>query len=1438
MIDSIIGFSVRNRLVVLFGVLLLTAFGLYGFSKLPLDAVPDITTNQVQVITVSPNLSPEEMEQFVTTPLELELQNLQYVVNIRSTSRLGLSVVTIVFEDDFDLYHARQLVQECLNRADEDIPDIYGRPAMLPITTGLGEVYQYTLQVASSHTGQYSLQDLRMLQDWVVRRQLAGIPGIVEISSFGGQLKRWEIAVNPVLLQQHDLSLQAVMDAVARQNESSGASYIQQDDKALFIRGSGLFQKQEDIEAVVVALRNGNPVRVADIATVAWGTTPRMGALTRNGEGEVVGGIALMQKGGDAYAITRRVEERMAQIQSRLPAGVQIVPYLERSDLIGRAMSTVRKNLLEGGLIVVGVLVLLLGNLRAGLIVASAIPLALLFALGCMHLMGVSANLMSLGAIDFGLIVDGAVIVIEGILFRLHGKHAGQRLSPAQMQLAVTSAAKQVRQSASFGEIIILIVYLPILALQSIEGKMFKPMALTVSFAIIGGLILSMTYIPMMAGWVLSRKVSARATFADKLVARLQRAYLPLLKMALRYKGKVLGLAIGLLAASLYLFMQMGANFIPKLEEGDIAIQASMAPGTSLERMVQTTTRLEQQLRTSFPEVRGVVSKIGTSEVPTDPMGPYEADIMVLLHPKDQWRFTHIQEELADSMKAALRVPGVSLEFQQPISLRFNELITGAKADIAVMIYGENLTELARLGKEAATYIRKVPGAADVKVESVEGLSQLRIHYNRPAMAALGLNIHDLNVQVRAAFAGESVGTFYEGERRMDIVVRLQADYRLQVQDLRNMPIALPAGGYVPLAQVAAVSIADGPALIARENTRRRLIIGINVRDRDMERVVLDIQAQLNQHLRLPVGYSISYGGEFANLQAARTRLGIAVPAALLLILILLYFTLQNMRLALLVFTAIPLSAIGGILALWLRGMPFSISAAVGFIALFGVSVLNGIVLISYLQRMQAAGMRQVNRRILYGALERLRPVLMTASVAALGFLPMALSTDAGAEVQKPLATVVIGGLVSSTLLTLIVLPVLYGMPRLRFYTRSPAAICVLLLGTVSASAVQAQSLQPGPVIQVEEALQRALTLHPTMQAAQARERSAAAATGSAPFMQPLQLGYSYGQLDGHDKDHNINVMMPLPAWASWRAQVAVLEAQAGQARAHAEQTYRQVRLAVHMHYHTAVYARALSQLRAQQTQQLTQLLAIARLRVHTGDANPLDTLHLTTRLMQAQWQQQQAQQALMDARLQLQQWVGTDAPPMPADSLWLQLPALPDSLYAADDPTSHPDYAVAAARLHQVQAEQRHIRAQLRPQLALGYFYQTLARVPNFQGIQLALTLPTSMRAQRHQVQAQQHQIDAATQDVEAVQRKLQSTYQRLYSQAAYLQQQVLQLQQYSLPQAQQLVAASMLNLQVGELSMTECLLMQEKALSQHLQVLDVQWQYLQTLFQIDYLK
>ena len=1026
MLNKIIQFSIKNKLIIGVMTLALIIWGVWSASKLPVDALPDVTNNQVQVITRAPTLAAQEVEQFITYPVERALSNVQGIEEMRSFSRFGLSVITVVFKEDIDIYFARQLIAEKLKAAVEEIPKGMGNPEMGPVTTGLGEIYQYVIHPKKGSEAKYSAMELRTMQDWIVGRQLTGIAGVAEVSGFGGISKQYEVAISPDRLKAMNVTIPEVFVALQKNNENTGGAYFDRKPNAYFIRGVGLVKTFADIENIVVKKQSGVPVLIKDVATVQFGSPPRYGAMTYNGEKEVVGGIVMMMKGANSASVVKLVKERMVTVQKSLPEDVEIEAFLDRTNLIDRAINTVKTNLIEGAMIVILVLVLFLGNWRAGLIVASAIPLSLLFALALMNLFGVSANLMSLGAIDFGLIVDGAVIIVEATLHYLGSQKLAGRLTQNQMDHSVEGSAKKMMSSAAFGQIIILIVYLPILSLQGVEGKMFRPMAETVAFAILGALLLSLTYIPMMSALFLSKNTKHKKNFSDKMMDFFQRGYAPLLRGALKIKYAIVAVAVGLLAISLFIFKNMGGEFIPTLEEGDYAIEFVLPQGSSLSQTTETVMMAERMLM-KFQEVKMVIGKTGAGDVATDPMPPEATDLMVILKDKKEWKSKLGFYELSDKMRDQLStIPGVIAEPSQPIQMRFNELMTGIRQDVAIKIFGENLDSLVTYANKVAKVIGSIDGITQPQVERVDGLPQITIEYDRAKLAGYGLNIEDINHVISTAFAGEEAGVVFENERKFDMVLRLDSSHRTNLDDVSDLFVPLSDGNQIPLSQVATVSFKSGPAQISRESGKRRIYVSFNVSGRDVASVVKEAQQKLDTKVKLPAGYYYTYGGTFENLQKASARLMIVVPLALALIFFMLYFTFSSIKNASLIFTAIPMSAIGGVFALLIRGMPFSISAGVGFIALFGVAVLNGIVLISTFNQLEKEGMKDIMQRVSEGTRIRLRPVLMTASVAALGFIPMAFSSGAGAEVQKPLATVVIGGLITATLLTLVVLPCLY----------------------------------------------------------------------------------------------------------------------------------------------------------------------------------------------------------------------------------------------------------------------------------------------------------------------------------------------------------------------------------------------------------------------------
>ena len=1057
MFQKLITYSIRHKLVIGVLSIALAIWGVWSLVHLPFDSTPDITDNQVQVITQAPSLGAQEVEQYVTTPVEMALANIPRIQERRSISRSGLSVITLVFDDAADIYWARSQVSQVVEQLEKELPK-NTETEMGPIATGLGEIYHYTIRAKEGYEHQYSLTQLRTMQDWIVRKQLSGTPGVAEVSGWGGYVKQYEVAINTDQLNASGVSVSEVFDALQRNNANTGGSYIEQNSNQYYIRGIGVVKNLEDVANITVKTVDGTPVKVGDVAKVQLGHATRFGAVTRNGEGEVVAGIAIMLKGENFQEVIKNVKERINQIQKSLPEGVVIEPFIDRTNLVDRVEGTIARNLIEGGLIVIFVLVIFLGNWRAGLVVASVIPLSMLFAFGMMKTFGIDGNLMSLGAIDFGMIVDSAVIIVEAVVTHINTGHFSQpevraaylaqcqndgaappfALTQKQMDEEVHFSASRIRQSAAFGEIIIMIVYIPLMTLVGIEGKMFRPMALTVFFAILGAFILSLTYVPMASSLMLSRKVHTRKTFSDRVIEKLQAWYRPVLDWVLARNKDVITGAVALFCVSVVGFKYLGGEFIPSLEEGDFAVEMSMSQGTSLSQMVESCTKAEKLLKKEYPEIKQVVSRIGSAEIPTDPMPVERADIMIALKPKAEWTSAKTTPELMEKMEETLSaIPGLEAEISQPIQMRNNELLTGIKQDVAIKIFGDDLDVLTQQAGKVKKMIEDVPGVSGIFVEEVAGLPQIQVKYNHEKMAAYGVSVDDISEILETTFAGAVAGSLYEGDKKFDIVLRMDPSQR-NVESLEQLSIPLKDGTDIPLSQVADIDYSPAPAQVSHEDGARRIYVGFNVKGRDVQSTVEDIQEILDEKLKLPDGYYYNYGGEFENLQSATNRLMVVIPIALVIILLLLYATVKNVRESLFVFSAIPLAAIGGVWALWLRGMPFSISAGVGFIALFGVAVLNGIVLIGQMNQMQreektadklsaSIGVTElIHHRIIESCMVRLRPVLMTALVASMGFLPMALSQGDGAEVQRPLATVVIGGLITSTLLTLLVLPAIY----------------------------------------------------------------------------------------------------------------------------------------------------------------------------------------------------------------------------------------------------------------------------------------------------------------------------------------------------------------------------------------------------------------------------
>lgn len=1121
MLNRIIAFSINNKLIVGLFLIALIAYGSLQFTLLPIDAVPDITDNQVQVITVTPSLGAPDVERLITFPIEQANSNIPGLKEIRSFSRFGLSLITIVFDDDIDVYWARQQVTERLKMAETQIPQGVGSPELAPVTSGLGEIYQYVIKAKPGFEKQFDPIELRTIQDWLVRRQLIGIKGVADVSSFGGRVKQYEIAIDVNKLNALRISIQDIFSALEKNNENTGGGYIEKSSTVLYIRAEGLIGSIEDINKIVVKnIDNGNPLLIKDVAEVRIGNATRYGAITYNDEGEVAGGIVMMLKGDNSSRVIESVKEKILQIEKTLPEGVMIEPFLDRTKMVNSAISTVSKNLLEGALIVIFVLVLFLGNFRAGILVASVIPLSMLFAVIMMNIFGVSGNLMSLGALDFGLIVDGAVIIVEAVM---HGLVHSRRLTgivsinQSEMDKEVQHSASKMMNSAIFGQIIILIVYLPIFTLEGIEGKMFKPMAQTVAFALLGAFILSLTYIPMMSAIFLSKKVSYKENFSDRMMSFFVGIHQNILKKAIHFPRLILSATFGLFLFSIFILSRLGGEFIPELPEGDFAVDTRVLTGSNLNTSTEACLASAHILLSRFPEVEKVVSKTGSGEIPTDPMPMEASDMMVILKDKKEWTSAKTWDELAEKMSVALQdIPGVTYSFQYPVAMRFNELMTGAKQDVVCKIFGENLDSLSKYAKLLGGVAKNIEGAKDIYVEPIDGLPQLIIRYKREAIAQFGLNIQDINKAVNTAFAGQSSGLIFEDEKRFDLIVRLAGEQRQNLEDVQNLLISAPNGSQIPLYQVASVTIEESLNQIQREDAKRRIIVGFNVQGRDVQTIVQNLQDQVDKKINLPTGYYITYGGSFENLIAAKQRLSLAVPIALALIFLFLYFAFSSLKQGLLIYSAIPLSAIGGILFLALRGMSFSISAGVGFIALFGVAVLNGIVLIAEFNRIRKNGEEDLKEVVLMGTKTRLRPVLMTAFVASLGFLPMALSNGAGAEVQRPLATVVIGGLLMATFLTLIVLPILFILfeksNTMRKNMKMPLSVLLIFLFVGFKAGAQ-------DTLDLQESIQIALKNNLNLKSERLREEYLEKMIDSYRDIPPIEILGEFGQINSAYND-------------------------------------------------------------------------------------------------------------------------------------------------------------------------------------------------------------------------------------------------------------------------------------------------------------------------------
>jgi heavy metal efflux system protein len=1461
MIEKIIGFSLKNKTIIGLFIIALIAWGTYSLAKLPIDAVPDITNNQVQVISIAPALAVQEVELFITAPIEVSVANIPDVIELRSISRLGLSVVTIVFKDNVDIYKARMLVGERLKEAENQIPEGMTKPEMAPVSTGLGEIFQYTLNCKPGFEAKYTSMDLRTVQDWIVRREMLGTPGVADVNSYGGFLKQYEVAINPERLRSMNLTLSDVFIALENNNENTGGAYIDKKPNAYFIRGIGFTTSLEDIEKIVVKTNSsGIPVLIRDVANVKFGFAPRYGALVADTAGEAVGGVVMMLKGANAHEVIDNVKKRIEIIKPSLPEGISIEPYLDRTNLVSRAIGTVSRNLLEGGLIVIFVLILLLGNLRAGLIVASVIPLSMLFAISMMNVFGVSGNLMSLGAIDFGLIVDGAVIIVESIVHRIyvntHLYNGTEKLSQEQMNNEVFSSSKRMMTSATFGQIIILVVYLPVLALVGIEGKMFRPMAQVVSFAILGAILLSLTYVPVASSIFLSKGTVRKQNISDKIMEVANRLFDKVIHVSLRHKIMVIIISLILFAGTLLVFKSLGGEFIPQLDEGDLASGIMTLQGGSLSNTIEVVEKANKIMMSNFPEINRAVCKIGAGEIPTDPTPMETGDYIITLKDKSKWTSAKSSQELVAKIEEKLLVlAGVKFSFQQPIQMRFNELMTGSKQDVAIKIFGDNLEILSSRAADVEMLIKNIPGIEGISVEKVTGLPQIQIEYNRDLVARYGLNISDINRLVRTAFAGTAAGVVFEEEKRFDLVVRFEKEFRSDLENVRNLFVPLSSGGQISLDQLADIKIKAGPAQVSRENTRRRITVSFDVRGRDVQSIVAEVQKKIGAGLKLPAGYFVTYGGQFENLVAAKKRLSIAVPVALLLIFILLFFTFKSVRQALLIYSAVPLAAIGGVLALWLRNMNFSISAGVGFIALFGVAVLNGIVLISEFNRIEKTeGGTDIYDRVIKGLKTRLRPVIITASVASLGFLPMALSTSAGAEVQKPLATVVIGGLISATLLTLIVLPVLYILfqKKLEKKREKGSDIMIILLITFILSFTVPLNIQAQdsfrPVLSLSQALQLSADNNLNVKSASLDVEIQRVLKKSSWDFQKTEVGFEYGQMNSARKDNSVTVSQSFEFPSLYVYKNKLANANIKNSEIELAVTKNDISSQVKRTWWQLSYFYSKLRMLQYQDSIYTGFLRAASLRSNLGESNKLEKISAESQLLEVKNQIKQTSADIEIGYNKLQTLLNDKRPFLIADTVLIKYN--PFFLTDSQDISANPVLAHYIQQVEVAKIESKIEENRLLPDLKVGYFNQSITGIQDingvskyfspsdrFTGIQAGVSVPLWFLPANARIKASKIKQKIFQTDADYFKTLLSGDFNALVKEFTKFKNSIEYYEQSALPQADMIISQATKSYRLGAIDYFEYLQSLTRALLIKTSYLETLNQYNQSVISIEYI-
>jgi heavy metal efflux system protein len=1438
MINRIIDFSVKNKFLIGLFVLALVGWGTYSLTKLPIDAVPDITNNQVQIISVAPTLAANEVEQYITAPIEISVANIPDKIELRSISRLGLSVVTVVFKDNVDMYWARQQISERLKEAEAVIPAGVTTPELAPISTGLSEIYQYVLHVRPGYEKKYDPMELRTIQDWIVRREMLGTPGVADVNSYGGFLQQYEVSVSPGRLKPMGITLLDIFTALEKNNQNTGSAYIDKKPQAYFIRGIGLVTSIDDIENIVVKTTGeGLPVLIRDVAKVQFGHAPRYGAFIVDTTGEAVGGVVMMLKGKNASEVIDGVKQKIKLIQKSLPDGVEINAFYDRTELVDRAVGTVSKNLIEGGLIVIFILILLLGNLRAGLIVASVIPLSMLFAISLMNLFGVSGNLMSLGAIDFGLIVDGAVIIVESVIHRITQSkthHQGIKiLSREQMDTEVSVSAKKMASSATFGQIIILIVYIPILALVGIEGKMFRPMAQTVAFAILGALILSITYVPMMSTLFLSRKTEHKRNISDRFMDFLRRLYKPVIEFALKRKAVIVIGSVLIFAFSLFVFTRIGGEFIPTLEEGDLAAGVMTLQGGSLSNTIETVEKANKILMSKFPEVKHVVCKIGTGEIPTDPTPMETGDYIMVMKDKSEWTSASSSEEMMNKMQQELSVlKGVVFTLQQPIQMRFNELMTGSKQDVAVKIFGDNLDLLTAKGEEIKKLISNVQGVEEINVEKVTGSGQIQIKYDRKKIAQYGLNIEDINLLLKTAFAGSAAGVVYDEEKRFDLVVRLDKDFRNDIEFIKSLYVPLPDGDQITLDKLAHVEIKSGTAQVSREDTKRRITIQFNVRNRDVESIIEEIRNKLDSKLKLPPGYFVTYGGQFENLVEAKERLSIAVPVVLLLIFLILFFAFRSVGQALLIFTAIPFSIIGGIFSLYIRGMNFNISAGIGFIALFGVAVLFGILLVNYFNQLRDEGITDINDRVRKGTNIILRPLIAAALLAILGFLPMAISTSAGAEVQKPLATVVIGGLISATLLTLIVLPVLYSLffgRRKKNGARVVKTILVLFIcGLGFSTASQAQT-KAQPSYTLDQVIQQAIANNGLIKSSALQvEYQKKLKTASWEY-EKTTLDYSNGQTNSFAQDNNFTISQSFPSIFQNVGRSKLAGAYIRNAEFGLTLSKSEIISNVKSVYFQLAYSYSRLKWLVYQDSIYANFLKAAELKTLKGESALLEKVTAQTRSLEIKTFINQARSDILIYRHQLQVLLNSKEPVRISDTVLYKI----DFAFVTDSSaiSNNPSLAIMKQQIEITKRETQVEKLQLMPDISIGYFNQSNKELNNgyrFTGVQAGISIPLIFGSQSAKIQASKVNEQIAQTNFEYYNTAVQGELQTLLQEYLKLKSSLDYYESTAIPQSDMIIVQSGKSYMSGNIDYVEYVLNLDKAL-------ELKSNYLKTLIDYD---